>query len=429
MAWNKPGGEDKEHDPWGGNKKNQSPPDIDKIIADLVKKFRGFFNANKPNLSGNGSNGSNNNSGWQLSSHKEIGYMAGIVAAIIVVVWFLSGFFIVNPAEQAVVLRLGQYSETMDPGLHWMARFIDVKYVVDVQKINSFSLQGDYLTKSAEQSDLPNQVVASDLKKANDQTSADLLDKSKNLVNVELTVQYRIRDPRSYLFNTVDPDDTIHEVAAGALSEVVGKMKLDDVLTTGRELLSSGVLERTKQVLLAYNVGLEVVAVTLRKVQAPDQVQAAFNDVNRADQDKATYIQQAQAYASKVVPLAQGVAARISADATAYQFQSVLVAQSEVARFTALLTAYKVSPELMRERMYLETIQGVFENTTKVLIDTGSSNNMLYLPIDKMIQSSKYEMSQQDETISRQTATNLSIAQAGDSSKDQSQLNGPEVKQ
>jgi len=162
-------------------------------------------------------------------------------------------------------------------------------------------------------------------------------------------------------------------------------MKLDEVLTTGREFLSSAVRERTKQVLKSYNSGLEVLAVTLRKVQAPDQVQGAFNDVNRADQDRATYIQQAQAYASKVVPIAQGNAARTLADATAYQQQVVLGAQANVARYQAVLKVYSTSPEVTRERMYLDTMQAILQNTTKVLVDVNAGNNMLYLPLDKLL--------------------------------------------
>jgi membrane protease subunit HflK len=300
----------------------------------------------------------------------------------------------VNPAEQAVILRFGQYSDAVGPGLHWMARFIDTKYLVDVQKINSFALQGDFLTKSSEQGDLPNQIALET--KTGQTTAPDNSDKSKNLVNVEMTVQYRISDPRAFLFNVVDPDNTIQEVAAGALSDVVGKMKLDDVLTTGREMLGSGVLERTRQVLATYNPGLEVTAVTLRKVQAPDQVQVAFNDVNRADQDKATYAQQAQAYASKVVPLAQGEAARIAADATAYRQQVVLGAKAQVAKYEALLGAYKLAPDLLRERLYLETFQGIYENTSKILVDSSGGNNLFYLPIDKLMDAARTEMAAAD---------------------------------
>jgi membrane protease subunit HflK len=423
MAWNKPGGDGNEQDPWGGGKKNQSPPDLDKILSEYINKLRSFFSSGKKTPG----------SGWQPSSLKEYGFGGGVIALVVLAAWVISGLYIVNPAEEAVILRLGQYSDVAGPGLHWMARFVDTKYMVDVQKINSFALQGDFLTKSSEQGDLPNQIVTKASTTSN-AANPDSSDKSKNLVDVEMTVQYRISDPRAFLFNVVDPDNTIQEVAAGALSDVVGKMKLDDVLTTGRELLSSGVLERTKQVLTSYHAGLEVTAVTLRKVQAPDQVQVAFNDVNRADQDKATYVQQAQAYASKVVPLAQGVAARISADATAYQQQVVLGAQAQVAKYEALLGAYKTAPELMRERMYLETMQTVFQNTSKILVDTNTGNNILYLPIDKVMQSARdEEAAAETANAANQSVTNAAAQQTSDATSAQGSNNsdqsaGTEVK-
>jgi membrane protease subunit HflK len=372
MAWNKPGGEG-DKDPWGGGNKNQGPPDIDKLLAEFVNRLRSLLHIRmkKP-------------ADWQPATHQEFGFGLGLAAAVLVFAWILSGLMIVNPAEQAVILRFGQYSDTLNPGLHWIARFIDTKTLVDVQKINSFSLQGNFLTKSSEQGDLPNQQYIP-VKTTSGDSANDTSDKSKNLVDVEMTVQYRISEPRDYLFNVVDPDNTIHEVAAGALSDVVGRMKLDDVLTTGREMLSSAVLERTKEVLTAYHAGLEVTAVTLRRVTAPEEVQAAFNDVNRADQDKATYIQQAQAYASKVVPLAQGEAARIVADANAYQQQTVLLAQAQIAKYQALLSVYQGAADVTRERMYMDTMQAIYENTSKVLVDASAGNNLIYLPIDKML--------------------------------------------
>lgn len=372
MAWNEPGGNDNKPDPWGNKKRDDSPPDLDKLLGDFLKKVRTLLTGKK------GMNA------WQpssSSSQKEFGFLFGFIFAVLAIIWFISGLFIVNPAEEAVILRFGKYSDVVQPGLHWFARFIDTKYLVDIQKIYSFSLQGDFLTKSSDQNDLPTQYVRLDAQSK----TAGVSDQSKNLVNVELNVQYRISDARAYLFNIVNPDDTIQQVAEGSLSAVIGTMKLDEVLTTGRELLSQGVLERIKKVLSSYNAGLEVVAVTLRKVQAPDQVQAAFNDVNRADQDKATYIQQAQAYASKVVPLAQGVAARVLADANGYQQQIVLASQANIAKYQALLKVYATSPEVTRERMYLETMQTIMQKTTKILVDSASGNNLMYLPLDKLI--------------------------------------------
>jgi membrane protease subunit HflK len=392
MPWNEPGNNSNNNpqDPWGGKRDSKSPPDLDKILGDFIKKLQGFFKSGS-----GGGGGSQNNRSWQPTFPKNYGYAIGLVALVILVIWVVSGFFIVNPAEQAVVLRLGKYNDVEQPGLHWMARFIDTRYLVDVQKIYSFSLEGDFLTKSSEQGDLPNQVQVASTQKA-----AEAADQSKNLVNVELNVQYRVSDPRAYLFNVVDPDSTMQQAASGALSDVIGQMKLDEVLTTGREMVSSGVFERVKKILANYNAGLEVIGVTLRKIQAPDQVRAAFSDVNRADQDRSTTIQQAQAYASKVVPLAQGLAARILADANGYRQQIVLKSQADVARYQAMLQAYQASPDLTRERLYLDSIQNILKNTSKVLIDTNSGNNLLYLPLDKLIQNSYKSIPQDANTMS-----------------------------
>lgn len=371
MPWNEPGNNSKNHDPWG-NKKDQGPPALDKVFNDLINKLTHLFTGKKGGGSGSFTNNTQNT-----------GIFIGIIFVALLIIWFLSGLFIVNPAEEAVLLRLGKFSSVAQPGLHWLPRFIDTKYLVDVKKIYSFSLQGDFLTKSSDQNDLPNQYIQVSLKKP-----LGASDQSKNLVNVELNVQYRIADAQAYLFNVVDPDATIKAVASGTLSDMVGQMKLDEVLTTGRETLSAGVLERIKKVMGPYNTGLEVIAVNLRKVQAPDQVRVAFSDVNRADQDKATYIQQAQAYASKVVPLAQGVAARIRADAMAYQQKIVLNAQANIAKYQALLKVYTQAPEVTRQRMYFETMQSVFQKTSKILIE-GNNNNLLYLPLDKIIRNTK----------------------------------------
>jgi membrane protease subunit HflK len=201
-------------------------------------------------------------------------------------------------------------------------------------------------------------------------------------------------------------------------------MKLDEVLTTGRETLSAGVLKRTREVMNSYNAGVEILSVTLRKVQAPDQVRTAFSDVNRADQDKATYIQQAQAYASKVVPLAQGVAARILADATGYRQQVVLTAQANVAKYQALAKAYTDSPEVTRQRMYLETVQNVLNHTTKVLVDSNSNNNMLYLPLDKLIKQEEQSPSSVNNTLRLnmpQTTQAVAAASQNDNTNNSSQ--------
>ncbi len=379
MPWNTPGGDNNNQDPWK-DKREQKPPDLDKLLSDFIKKCQAFFSSKKAS------------NPWQSavtpSTRIPLGPRFALGAGVVIILWILSGFFIVNPAEEAVMLRFGKYTEVLQPGLHWFARFIETKYIINAQKIYSFSLKGDFITKSSGQTTGTNLIAADQVS-----TSAD---QSKNLINVELNVQYRISDPRAYLFNMAGPDATIAAVASSALSDSVGQMKLDDVLTVGRETLSQSILTRVKQVLGTYNAGLEVMSVTLRKVQAPDQVRAAFSDVNRADQDKATYIQQAAAYASKVVPIAQGVAARILADASADQQKIILTAQAAVAKYQAIATVYSEAPAITRERLYLETMQSIFKKTSKIVMDGNAGNNVTYLPLDKLMKQNNTSESTHD---------------------------------
>ena len=369
MSWNEPGRG--RPDPWNP-KKPASPPDLDRLLAEAWKKLKAFFHRGSESVGRGAGTGSGKGSEYFL-----------IALGVALVIWALSGFFIVNPAEQAVVLRFGRYIETVSPGLHWIPRFIESKRTLDVQKIYSFPLQGDFLTKSSSLSDQGAPCVAAASGPGGDGCS----DQSKNLVDIELNVMYRISDPRQYLYGVVSPDDTIRQLAASTLSEVAGSMQLDEVLTTGRELLASGVFSRLKASLAAYSAGLDVVAVTLRKVQAPDQVREAFNDVNRAVQDKKTAINQAEAYASKVIPLAKGAAARTLANARAYQQRVTLIAQGDVARYQALLKVYLIAPEVTKTRLYFDTLETIFRSSPKILLDLDRSaggSNVVYLPLDRL---------------------------------------------
>lgn len=368
MSWNDsdPG----RPDPWK-NKNNASPPDLDKLIANFINKIFKSLRVSTP-----GSAGGVTGSGvW--------GFLAMVVLIVLLAIWALAGLFIVNPAEEAVVLRFGRYVETVSPGLHWIPRLVDTKRTVDIQKIYSFPLQGDFLTKSPDMNE-DGQVCMPTASPHGDGCS----DQSKNLVDVELNVMYRISNPRQNLYGIVGPDETIKQFAESALSEVTGAMQLDEVLTTGRETLASGVLTRLQSALKNYQSGLDVVAVTLRKVQAPDQVRAAFNDVNRAVQDKKTAINQAEAYASKVIPEAKGAAARTLADAGAYEKRILLMAEANIARYKALLQVYQETPEVTRSRLYFDAFEQVLQKTPKILVDSdrsGGHSNVFYLPLDRLM--------------------------------------------
>lgn len=358
-------------DPWSGSE--QKPPELDKIIADLLSKFKKLLNgggAGRP-YSVNAKPAANNGSFRAL---------ALCVVALIVIGWAALGFFIVKPAEEAVILRFGQYSDTLLPGPHWVPRGIESYTKVNVQQVSSFSFGADYLTQS---SDDDNQKASV----ANDSYSAPVSDvdddTDKNVVNAELSVQYRIVDPKHYLFNIVGGATTLEQAASAALSEVIGSMRLNAVLTVGRDRLTSDVKTRLQKMMDSYQAGIEVVAVNVRKVQAPDEVADAFLDVVQAGQDEQRYIQQAQAYARKVIPIAEGGRNRILAQAQAYQQEVILNSQADVASYLALLTVYQQAPVITKDRMYLEMMQAVLSHTSKILLDTKSSNNLINLPLDR----------------------------------------------
>lgn len=342
-------------DPWSGKNKNQGPPDLDKVLKELTKKLSGFFSFGKkiPNRLNNNSGGSSNNTP-STASNPWIIICAIVVVAVII--WFLSGFYIVQPAEQAVLLRLGSYAETQGPGLHWIPRFIDSETIVNIQQVNTFGYQSEMLTQD------------------------------ENIVSAEIVVQYQIYDPYQFLYNVIDPITTLQQATASALRQVVGNMTLDTVLTTGRETLSYQVNQQLNDILAIYKPGVKIIAITLQSTKPPEQVTAAFNDAIRAREDEVRYQNQADAYASKVVPIAEGQTKRILAEAQAYEQQVVLHAKADVATFDALLPQYQRTPEVMRERMYLTTIETVLQNSSKVLIDTGKDgHNFVYLPLEKLL--------------------------------------------
>jgi modulator of FtsH protease HflK len=367
--------------PW--NDKNESPPELDKLIANFVAKLKAAFSGKK-----SGEQGGESAPGSKL--------FIWLALAVLVIIWIAAGFFIVKPAEEAVVLRFGKYQETKGPGPHWVPRLIYSYEKVNVQQVNSFSFDADYLTKSSGDSDKPPQVV--DVEGANGAPGDDT---DKNVVYVELSVQYRITDPQLYLFNIVDPTQTLQQAAHSALSQVIGTMTLNGVLTVGRDQLADEVRKRLEGLMKQYQTGITVVVANVRKAQAPEEVADAFLDVVQAGQDEQRYIQQAQAYASKVVPIANGVKSRILATAQGYQQQVVLDAQAQVAGYLAQLSVYKKAPAVTQERLYLDVLENVLANTNKVLVDVDSANNLLYLPLDQLKQA-----------VNKSTASNASAADA-----------------
>lgn len=379
MSWNDSGGSNNQ-DPWSGKNKNQGPPDLDKVIRDLVNKFSRLLGG-KTARSGGGDTGKS----------FTVSFVA--VLAVFAIIWVLSGIFIVSPEQEAVVLRFGKYQSTVEPGPHWIPRFISSYEKVNTQAIHAFQMQADLLTKSSDQSDKPKSVVnVEEVEKQVGSSQSPMKELSesdidKNVVYVELGIQYKIGDPKEFLYHISNPEQTIKQAAESALSQVVGTMKLDSVLTSGRSELSQRVLVELRKIVDSYESGLSVLAVNVRKAQAPEEVADAFLEVAQAGQDGQRFKQQAEAYASKVVPLAMGNASRIKANAKAYQQEIILASEAATAKYKALVSVYQQSPGVTRERMYLDMVQYVLSHSSKVMVDAAGdgNNNVFYLPLDKMV--------------------------------------------
>jgi len=346
MAWNEPGNGNKDKDPWG-NRNNQGggPPDLDEMLKKLWKQVAG----------GKGKSGSG---GSQMKSPiGKTGFYALLV--ILVVIYIGLGFYTINEKERGVVLRFGAYHETVGSGLHWRPLLIDNYIIVDISSIERTSVDGIMLTKD------------------------------ENIVIVKLGVQYRIDNPEDYLFNVTSPEDTITQAAESALRQVVGNAIMDDIITTGREKIKRDTREVLVETMDPYKTGLVVTQLTLQEADAPTQVKAAFQDAIKAREDEEKYINTAQSYENKVVPVAEGAAARIVEAAKAYQESAIAKAKGDVAKFEKLLPEYMAAPEVTRQRLYLETMENVYSRVNKVLIDVDGGNNMMYLPLEQLMKNNR----------------------------------------
>jgi len=352
MSWN--GNDNK--DPWG---KNEGPPDIDKAI----KQFKAKFNSL---LGGSGGGG---------FTTKNFTFFL----VIIFILWFVLGIYQVEQAERSVILRLGKYLETKGPGLRWNPPIIDSRTVVDVVRVRPH------------------------------RHDALMLTKDENIVDVTVSVQYQISNPENYVLEIRDPDNSLAQATESALRHVVGSSIMDDALTTGREEIAQMVKQRLQIYLDRYDTGLQVVIVNIEDSSPPDQVQEAFDDVIKAREDEVRVRNVAETYANGLVPEARGQAQRMIQGAQAYREQVIAEAEGDAARFNLLLGEYKKAPEVTRSRLYLEAVQNVMANSTKVMIDVEGGNNILYLPLDKIAQAARAEESIVLPSTGTSTSSNTSI--------------------
>jgi len=340
MAWNDPGG----RDPWGGNN-NSTPPDLDEAFKQLKEKLQSMFGG-KPGKPGAGSS-------------KKGGSNLPIYIGLLVLLgyWIVNSVYIVNEQERGVVLRLGEYHSTILPGINWQPALIDTVEVVSV-------------TEERQYNPPLNQSL--------------MLTQDENIVIVPLTVQYNIKDVRDYVLNVNNPDETLEQATDSAIRHVVGSSNLDNVISAGRELLRVEVEQRLQSYLDVYGTGIFIIDVTLQEGQAPEAVKPAFDDVIAAAADRERFINEAEAYSNQILPQARGRAQRAIEAAAAYRGELVARAQGDASRFTQLLVEYQRAPEVTRERLYIDAIEGVLANTSKVMVDVEGGNNMMYLPLDRL---------------------------------------------
>lgn len=359
MAWNEPGGDKK--DPWSGGNGNQGPPDLDEVVRKLQDKLGGIFGGRRgPRGVGDGGSGDSGGSGGGPlgGGIGNAGFKGiGIILGIALLVWILSGIYIIEPAQRGVVMRFGAYNDITQPGPHWHIPYpIEWVEKVNVDEVSRF------------------------------RHSASMLTRDENIVDIELEVQSRIQDPADYLFQDVEPQKTLRDATETAVREVIGKSDLDYILTEGRGPIATRVQELAQGLVDQYKTGLKVTNVNMLPAKPPEQVKSAFDDAIKAREDKERIENQAQAYANEVVPVARGAAAREVENAKAYKARVVSEATGESDRFLALLSEYRKAPVVTRQRLYLETVEDVYRNNSKVLLDVESGNNLTYLPLDRILQ-------------------------------------------
>ncbi|MCG3865922.1 FtsH protease activity modulator HflK [Photobacterium sp. Ph5] len=347
MAWNEPGnnGGRDDKDPWGNNNRGgreQGPPDLDEVFSKLSRKVGGVF-GNKKGPSGSGS---------------AVGL--GAVAVLAAAVWGFSGFYTIGEAEQGVVLRFGKFDQVVKPGLNWKPTFIDEVIPVNVQAIRSLRASGLMLTKD------------------------------ENVLKVEMDVQYRVDNAEKYLFSVTNADDSLRQATDSALRAVIGDSTMDQALTTGRQTIRANTQVAIDKIIAKYDMGIRVVDVNFQSARPPEAVKDAFDDAIAAREDEERYVREAEAYSNDILPKATGRAERLKNEAEGYSERVINGALGDVAQFDKLLPQYLAAKEVTRERLYLDTMEQVYSNTSKVLIDTksGGSNNMMYLPLDKLMSQS-----------------------------------------
>ncbi len=351
--------------PGGGNKGgNQGPPDLEELWRDFNRRLSGLLNRK-----GGGNDGGDGGNRMPSLSPRQFGGGVGLLAALVAVIWLASGFYIVDASQRGVVLQFGSFKEATEPGLRWRLPWpIQSHEVVNLSGVRTVEVgyRGSEKTKVLKE--------------------ALMLTDDENIVSVQFAVQYLLKDVQAYLFKNRHPDDAVIQAAETAIREIVGKSKMDFVLYEGRDVIAASTQKLIQDILDRYETGIQVRSVSMQSTQPPEQVQAAFDDAVKAGQDKERHKNEGQAYANDVIPRAKGAASRLQQESEGYRSRLVATAEGDASRFKQILAEYSKAPEVTRQRLYLETVQQVYANTSKVMVDAKGSGNLLYLPLDKLMQ-------------------------------------------
>ena len=362
MGWNEPPGGKKDKDPWGNRGNGEGPPDLDEIVRKMQKGIGGLFGRRRTSL-GPGGNGSS-------------ALVLGLIIIILVAFALYDMIYFIDQQERGVVLRFGAYHKTWQPGLNMrLPRPIENVKIVNVERIRTIPHKATMLTQD------------------------------ENIVDVEVAVQWRIKDPAQYLFNVNRPDLTLQQVTESAVREVVGKSKLDFVLTQGRSEIAQKQLEVIQQTLDDYKTGILVLTVEMQPAKPPDEVKAAFDDAIKAREDEQRLVNQAEAYRNDIIPKARGAGARIREEANAYKATVIARAEGEASRFDQMLAEYERAPAITRQRLYLDAMESVLSKSSKVLVDTKGNNSLMYLPLDQLIKNQGNTQIQQSSKAMRSSSS------------------------
>jgi modulator of FtsH protease HflK len=350
-----------------GKRPNDGPPDLDQLWREFNQRLNRLFG----NKGGRGEGGG----GGFSPDAKGAGIGVGLIAAIVAFLWLVSGFFIVQEGQTGVILTFGKYSHMTPAGFNWRWPYpIQAHEIVNVSQVRTVEV--------GYRSSVKNKQAKESL----------MLTDDENIIDIQFAVQYKLKNASEWVFNNRDQDEMVRQVAESSIREIVGKSKMDFVLYEGREKVAFDVGQLMQQITDRYKAGVQITNVTMQGVQPPEQVQAAFDDAVKAGQDRERQKNEGQAYANDVIPRARGAASRLQQEAEAYRSRVVANAQGDASRFKQVLVEYQKAPAVTRDRMYLDTMQQIFSNTTKVMVDAKSGSNLLYLPLDKLIAQSANEL-------------------------------------